>query len=1118
LRGQSYDPDYYKWVDEDGTAHYFALDDEDDKWKDEDGLDLELDQAYISGSLTYFKIKDKKDNYKLFYSSGSLKGKLRYVYDRNGNYNRLDYDASGRIDQIRDGSGRIIDLTYSGDLLQSIVDPANRTVATYAYDASERLTTITYADSEQTTFTYAGGGMNKAINYDGYYVYYVYSSTKPYRVIRVDEKYDTTIGGRIYMEYGGNSTLFTDYDGREVLYQFNDFGHTVCVTNEQSLGSGTEFNTSGANNNKVSTVGKTRRSTINYFKDSSFDIGSYWTIASVSGSTGSSAISTTKSYQGAKSAKLYKTNNDGKEWTYQNKTVSTGSYYTLSGYFLADYTDGYDQGAHLFIKYENTDGTWSYKYSSYVPESTSWQRFSMTLYLGSGQTGNLYAGAQLEGMGTVYVDNMQLEAGACANPYNIVQNADFAEGSTTPTFWTLSGETETGDGITTATTPYMLDSKVVELNGKSDKYKSVYQDLLMSGSTGDIYTVGGWMKGDANEPVYIQVTFITESGTTSSKRVEFNEDITEWQYASGQIIAPVDYVRIRVYFSSRYSTNTMIYDGMHVYKETFGQSYTYDEEGNVISATDMANKEDDYAYSANNDLINYTTPKGNETRYYYDDSHNIEHAITPNAIDYFYDYDPDNGNLVTYELHSRADRGAEGYNIKTTVTYGNNDNSVATVKDARGKTTYYDYDATTNLLREVISPNEGLSGAAIRYDYTTSTDLLTRVFLDLDGDNTYDSNETNNLYAYDDDRLSKITTNGLSYFFDYNDFGNNTAVKVGNDTTQTTLVTNTYDTHKGLLTATDFGNGDEVSFTYDSLNRPLKKLYDGAIKFGYYYNGEGNLGLLVDDEINVDYRYTYDAAGRLGMIDRSNGIRSWYQYDDNLASHLTDEYLYEYIGGTNSTFRSAYRADEDGRPVYAVLKKGDENSYRYEITARDQANRTHEISYKLGASTTIFKYNFEFVPGGNGSDTNLIEEVRYNSSADKVNYTYDNNGNILTITSGSNVIEYYYDALNQLTRENNPFLGTNGKTVIYAYNRGGNIENKKEYAFTAGLATPTTLLDAIDYSYDSIWKDKLASYDGNAITYDSIGNPLTYNGWNYAWKWGKRLDSAENTSESISKR
>jgi RHS repeat-associated protein len=45
-----------------------------------------------------------------------------------------------------------------------------------------------------------------------------------------------------------------------------------------------------------------------------------------------------------------------------------------------------------------------------------------------------------------------------------------------------------------------------------------------------------------------------------------------------------------------------------------------------------------------------------------------------------------------------------------------------------------------------------------------------------------------------------------------------------------------------------------------------------------------------------------------------------------------------------------------------------------------------------------------------------------------------------------------------------------------------------------------------NYQYsDSNWKDKLTAYDGKAITYDAIGNPLTYNGYTYSWKMGRQL-------------
>ena len=46
------------------------------------------------------------------------------------------------------------------------------------------------------------------------------------------------------------------------------------------------------------------------------------------------------------------------------------------------------------------------------------------------------------------------------------------------------------------------------------------------------------------------------------------------------------------------------------------------------------------------------------------------------------------------------------------------------------------------------------------------------------------------------------------------------------------------------------------------------------------------------------------------------------------------------------------------------------------------------------------------------------------------------------------------------------------------------------------------------YTYgDANWKDKLTAYNGKAITYDAIGNPLTYDGWTYTWKAGRMLHS-----------
>ena len=42
---------------------------------------------------------------------------------------------------------------------------------------------------------------------------------------------------------------------------------------------------------------------------------------------------------------------------------------------------------------------------------------------------------------------------------------------------------------------------------------------------------------------------------------------------------------------------------------------------------------------------------------------------------------------------------------------------------------------------------------------------------------------------------------------------------------------------------------------------------------------------------------------------------------------------------------------------------------------------------------------------------------------------------------------------------------------------------------------------------DSNWKDKVTAIGGKTITYDAIGNPLTYDGWSFTWEDGRMLAS-----------
>ena len=74
---------------------------------------------------------------------------------------------------------------------------------------------------------------------------------------------------------------------------------------------------------------------------------------------------------------------------------------------------------------------------------------------------------------------------------------------------------------------------------------------------------------------------------------------------------------------------------------------------------------------------------------------------------------------------------------------------------------------------------------------------------------------------------------------------------------------------------------------------------------------------------------------------------------------------------------------------------------------------------------------------------------------------------------------------------------------MHAYDNGGNILSKTEYAYTTG--TLGAALDTITYGYDITWKDLLTSYDGQTLTSDNIGNLTNDGTWSYMWQHGRQL-------------
>ena len=166
----------------------------------------------------------------------------------------------------------------------------------------------------------------------------------------------------------------------------------------------------------------------------------------------------------------------------------------------------------------------------------------------------------------------------------------------------------------------------------------------------------------------------------------------------------------------------------------------------------------------------------------------------------------------------------------------------------------------------------------------------------------------------------------------------------------------------------------------------------------------------------------------------------------------------------------------------------------------------------LGRLTTkdigSFDTSYSYENVGEDKTTTLVKSVA--TPAGTYTYTYDNIGNILSVSDGTNTTSYEYDSLNQLVRVNDERAG---KTYTYSYSNG-NITEKKEYAYTTGELGESVKTLSWRYENDT-WRDLLTNYDGQDITYDEIGNPITIGNTELTWL-GRQLMQMKNGGDIVS--
>ncbi|MBQ3578223.1 MAG: hypothetical protein II974_06130, partial [Firmicutes bacterium] len=261
----------------------------------------------------------------------------------------------------------------------------------------------------------------------------------------------------------------------------------------------------------------------------------------------------------------------------------------------------------------------------------------------------------------------------------------------------------------------------------------------------------------------------------------------------------------------------------------------------------------------------------------------------------------------------------------------------------------------------------------------------------------------------------------------------------------------------------------------------------------YLYKANGSLTRLIRTDILPN------SSSELLVLDAS------LSYNENRElTGLTEKIK---TGGGVRETEYTYAYDHDGRPVsveYGDLSQTKSYDGYGRLTSETVSeNNTQAVSrsytYKdLSTTRTTPQVQSLASAFGNGSITH--------------SYTYDQNGRILSDITANTSSVYEYDSLGQLVWEKS---ASKGKAWQYTYDLGGNILSKTEYDYANGTVGNQTSQKLYAYG-DSEWHDLLTSYNGDPITYDTIGNPLSYRGWTMDWQAGRQLRSMSKNSTSLS--
>ncbi|WP_186321409.1 DNRLRE domain-containing protein [Bacillus sp. FJAT-22090] len=994
--------------------------------------------------------------------------RLKKITDAKNNLYSLDYEPSKKQLTLTKPNNKKAQYTFNeaGNPIQQIGDVGGLNLITsYVYEGNNLLEVKEPKDQDATTATetykYDGDGnmTNVSINKGEMKYEYVYNG-------------NNDVISSTSMENSGEKKTTYAYNGLDPVSETDQSGKVSSVTKYDSSGNVLESSDSLS-------------AATNLVANNSFEKGTVSWVIEQKSNDSSMTIDPNASngIMGKQGLKLqvkpvtinYK---NGYVAAVQEIAVEAGKTYTLSGKVKTELTK-----ANTFFKVQFLDSQnkliseMDNRYSK-LAGKRSWTDRQLTFKTPNNVTKTkIYLAVEHKdatASGDAWFDAIQLEKAEVSSSYNPIINSSFENGTSD---WV-------GTGGTTVVNAFD-GSKSLELTrSNSTQGPLVYNqtfDIRQASTDKPIpITLTGLSKaanvkvnGTGDKSYSIAATVTYTDNTAKIFTMDFPSGTQDWNRSAIHIPAdkPIHEINVSLNFKGAY-TGTVWFDAIRIMEGSIvtkhkydGHGYQnetedelgykiaslYDEVGNKKEETDAKGFKKSFKYDYSDRLEKLALENGTSVDYQYDKNGNMKAKSITDSFgktqQFNYEYDAldrlikttgplndivstiynDQGNKTTTTLPNKnmIEQTYDGVDRLSSISYNNerfysfaydekkNKESVTYVKEARIKEKTF--DDTDRLI--TFTDRGGLQ----QWNYPRDSDKLTSFTFSQGG-----FTQTNN-YTYNQlDQNTVVTAGGYTYRFDYDEKGNIQTFITGNGTGSTFnyddrgLVTNlsigtedgsdiltekySYDAN-GNRTQIAYPNGESTSYEYDKLNQLTKETLPKGKMIEYDYDGFGN-------RKSVKTTENGQTTSKIATYNIANQLE---QFDGDIIK-------YDANGNRMSDGKHSYKWDAADRLI-SVTKLGETTpfaTYKYDEDGK-------RIQKNVNGVITNFHYDADSI--------NVLYETDGQNNVIR-NYTYSENGQLLSMKKGTQTFFYNYNAHGDviaLTNQSSQIVAT------YKYDAWGNI-------------------------------------------------------------------------------